>query len=220
MIHEVERQAEKIYEHYSLPQEIRSHLEKVLMENIQTEKDRYAAELDGMRREKVELEHKSQKLLEAHYNDAIPLALLKHEQQKIAKQMSMIDHELKAYDDILSSISTRLHDAFDLIEDCGTAYKLADDHIKKMFNQVLFTKLWVESDGQVTADLAEPFSSMVTPVEEAGKEKIRNAEAFTDFLSLIANRVSRCLRRGLNKNLLVGITGLELLCSLLPCACM
>ena len=46
---------------------------------IQSEQEKFKSELDGLRREKDKLEHKQEKLLEAHLNDAIPLNLLKKE---------------------------------------------------------------------------------------------------------------------------------------------
>ncbi|RKI43001.1 hypothetical protein D7V86_00460 [bacterium D16-51] len=50
---------------------IASYLEDWLRQNIEKERDKYAAELDGLRREKDKLERQRKKLLEAHYNDAI-----------------------------------------------------------------------------------------------------------------------------------------------------
>lgn len=85
LIYEVERQVEQIYDQYSFPQAVRKRLENFLQENIRTECQKHETELDGLRREKDRLEHQRKKLLEAHYNDAIPLDLLKSEQMKISK---------------------------------------------------------------------------------------------------------------------------------------
>lgn len=87
LITDVERQVEQIYDRYSFPPQIASHLENWLRQNIEKERDKYETELDGLRREKDKLERQRKKLLEAHYNDAIPLDLLKSEQQQIAKQL-------------------------------------------------------------------------------------------------------------------------------------
>ena len=213
LIEEVERQVEKIYDAYSLPQDIRLHLESVIKERIREEKDKYNYELGGLRKERESLEHKRKKLLEAHYSDAIPLDLLKEEQQKIAKQLDMIAHEEKACNGTFDAMNAKLRESMDLLEDCGAIYRLADDYIKRMMNQVFFSKLWVEPDGQVTADLAEPFKTIVEPIlgdiEACKKAKIRNAGALTDFLPLIANRFSHFLVNGLNKNFLVDHQGLE-----------
>ncbi len=87
LIEEVERQVEWIYGKYSFPPDIRERLENWLKQNIEMEREKYATELDGIRREKDKLERQRKKLLEAHFNDAISLDLLKTEKQKIAKQL-------------------------------------------------------------------------------------------------------------------------------------
>lgn len=55
-------------------------------------------EIDGLLGQKRTLEHKNEKLLEAHYNDAIQLELLKAEQEKITKKLAAINHEIKQHD--------------------------------------------------------------------------------------------------------------------------
>ena len=119
LIADVERQVEQIYDRYSFPPQIASHLEDWLRQNIEKERDKYETELDWLRREKDKLERQRKKLLEAHYNDAIPLDLLKSEQQQIAKQLAAIDHQTKAYDYTFTTMIERLDDAIELISDCG-----------------------------------------------------------------------------------------------------
>ena len=98
LIEVVEEQVQQIYDRYSLPPEVRASLEKTLRQRIVDEREKYAVELDGLRREKDVLERKRKKLLEAHYNDAIPLDLMKSEQQKIAKQLAAIDSQIAAHE--------------------------------------------------------------------------------------------------------------------------
>lgn len=213
LIDVVEKQVQQIYDNYSLPLKVREYLEDWIGRNIENEREKYSIELDGLRREKEKLQRKQEKLLEAHYNDAIPLSLLKSEQQKIAKQLAMIDSEVKAHECAFSSIKEQLKDALDLMEDCGLFYRLAEDHIKKQLNQAIFSKLWVEKDGRVTAEFAEPFRTLVDPIKNEiahyNKEKARGTEVLTGILSVIANRVSHFFGHGLNNGFLVGITGLE-----------
>lgn len=75
LIDVVEEQVQQIYDSYSLPPKIREYLEDWISRNIENEREKYVAELDGLRREKDKLERRQEKLLEAHYNDAIPLNL-------------------------------------------------------------------------------------------------------------------------------------------------
>ena len=169
--------------------------------------------MDGLRREKDKLERQRKKLLEAHYNDAIPLDLMKSEQQKITRHLTAIEHQLASYKNTFKTISDHLKDVFDLIENCGMAYRWADEHTKRMMNQAIFSKLLVESDGRITAEFTKPFKSIVTPITDVlahyKQEKARGTEITTDFLSVIANRISHFFGYGLNNELLVDDTGLE-----------
>ena len=218
LIDEVERQVEQIYDRYSLSPELRKYLEKYLQANIKAEQEKYETELDGLRREKDKLERKRKKLLEAHYNDAIPLDLMKSEQQKIAKQLAAIEHQIKIYGQTFAGVSESISKALELIEDCGLTYRLVDDRYKKMLNQAIFSKLWVGEDGNVTAEFREPFNMLIGPIKgeiaHYNKEKARGAEALTDIFSVIANRISHFFGHGLNNDNLVDANGLE---PLTPC---
>lgn len=196
LISEVEQQVEQIYDHYSYPPAIRDHLEEFLRDKIKDEQKKYAAEQDGLRREKDKLERQRKKLLEAHYNDAIPLELLKSEQQKITKQLTAIDQEVKAYETAFASVSERLNEALNILEDCGKTYRLADDHIKRIMNQSIFSKLWVGQDGTVAAEFAPPFTTLMKPIEDSelvnflrveSNEKVRGDKTPSDFLLAISN---------------------------------
>ncbi len=217
LIAEVERQVEQIYDQYSFPPEIRSYLENWLKQNIETEKEKYGTELDGLRREKDKLERQRKKLLEAHYNDAIPMELLKSEQQKIAKQLAAIEHQIKAHDYTFTTIMERLSDAMELIEDCSTTYRQANDCIKKILNRAIFGHLWVEPDGNITAEFAEPFNALVEPVKNEvalynqmkKNEETCEPDSLTGFLSSILNQLVNFFDHGCSKNFLVQLTGLE-----------
>ena len=213
LIDEIERHVEALYDRYSFPPVIRTYLEKFLQDGIQKERAKYETELDGLRRERDRLERKRKKLLEAHYDDAIPLDLLKEEQQKISKQLAAIEHQEKAHEATFEEISERLTDALELVEDCGNAYRLAEDPLKRMMNQAIFSKLWIEEDGHVTAEFARPFNAIIEPLTDmiikCNQEKIRGTEVRTDFWSIISNHVQKFFGRGLNNELMVDLKGIE-----------
>ncbi len=230
LIEEVERQVERIYDKYSFPPYIRSCLESWLDGSLKKEREKYDAELDGLRREKDKLERQRKKLLEAHYNDAIPLDLLKSEQQKIAKQLAAIDHQVKAHDFAFTEMQERLGEALELIEDCGMTYRQAGDHIKKLLNQTIFSRLLVGEDGQVEPEFAEPFGMLAQAAgvvnaaqeqecrksEDGSNEEIRGTTVPTDFFSTISNRLSNFFGQSWIMDFLVEHTGFEPVTSTLP----
>ena len=170
LIDVVEKEIEKIYEAYQLPPEVRILLESCIQEIISTERAKYDAELDGLKGEKAKLENKRKKLLEAHYCDAIPLDLLKSEQQKIAKELSSIEHEIKMHDTTFEQITENLKRALDIVENCGEAYKNASDTIKKLMNQAIFEKFYISNDAdmefKVDAEFRPPFDQILEPVKD------------------------------------------------------
>lgn len=92
---------------------------------------------------------------------------------------------------------------------------MANNNMKKMMNQAIFTRLLIGSDGKVTAEFAEPFTALVEPVKDevAQYNSINNAEArehlLTSFLSSIPNRLSKSFGKGWSKDFLVQEKGLE-----------
>ena len=133
-------------------------LEAKIQEYIDKEKAKFQVELDSLRREKEKLEHRQEKLLEAHFNDAIPLSLMKREQQSISKQLAAIEHEIKIRNTTFDEIIEKLSLAFDLLEDCGSTYRRANDTIKKLMNQAIFSKIWIHEDGRVTTEFTDVYN--------------------------------------------------------------
>lgn len=170
LIDVVEKEIERIYDNYQLPSEIRNLLESRIQEIIAEEKKKYNVELDGLKGEKAKLENKRKKLLEAHYNDAIPLDLLKSEQQKIAKELANIEHEIKMHNTTFDQITQNLKMALDIVEDCAGAYRNASDTIKKLMNQAIFEKFYIsntpEGSFSVEATFKPPFKSLLEPIRD------------------------------------------------------
>lgn len=172
-----------------------------------------------MRREKEKIEHKQEKLLEAHFNDAIPLSLMKREQQSLSKQLSAIEHEISVrsttFDDILKNLSL----AFDLIEDCGRTYRKANDNIKKLMCQAIFKRIWIHEDGTVTTDFTDIYKNIVGPIEHDlinQNTKSASAEADADSIHKLLKSYSNFFGQGLNNVLLVEHRRFELLTSSMP----
>ena len=170
LVADVEKKVEQLYDNIQLPHEIREAIEAELQEVIKKEKEKFDIELDGLLGQKRVLEHKSEKLLEAHYNDAIPLPLLKEEQQKISKQLSAIEYEIKQRNVTFEQITQNLTDALDLLDDCAAFYRNSNDTIKRLMNQAIFEKIYIScekgSPVKVEAEFNPPFDMLVEPFKD------------------------------------------------------
>ena len=205
LIDEVEYQLEKIFDNYTIKPDDRLLLEAQIQGFINKENEKFKTELDALRREKEKIEHKQEKLLEAHFNDAIPMSLMKREQQTLSKQLAAIEHEISVrsttFDDILKNLSL----AFDLLEDCGRTYRRANDNIKKLMCQAIFKRIWIHEDGTVTTEFTDIYKNIVGPIErDLINQNIKSAPAETDadFIDKLLKSYSNFFGQGLNNELL------------------
>ena len=152
LIEEIERQVEVLYERISFTPEYREQLEKQLLTEIRLATEGFETERRELETEKDKLQRKQKKLLEAHYDDAIPPELFKEEQRKLADAIIAIDSRIKLQAEDCAEAEDKLNKALLLLEDCGKLYKNAPEQIKRAFNLALFEKIYVHwnEDGGVT----------------------------------------------------------------------
>ena len=163
LIHLVEEAVEDVYDrlYTQLSPEFRRELEAAIEGEFASERDYAEQARQHLNVERDKLEREQQKLLQAHYADAIPLELMKSEQDRIGRNLRENLRQAEFLRTDLERIEAILHLALDLIENCSRAYRLAEPHVKKLFNQVFFERLEVLDDDTVTAQLAEPFSTLL-----------------------------------------------------------
>lgn len=142
-------------------------------------------------RKRIPLHH----LLQAHYGNAIPLDLLKTEQQKIAKELATIEHEIRIHNTAFEAIIDNLKAALDIIENCGETYHYADDAIKRLMNQAIFERFLVsngpESGLKVDAELAPPFAQLQEPIKD---DLIKINHASPEHIKTLLNTIKAHLR--------------------------
>jgi hypothetical protein len=125
------------------------------------------------------LQGEREKLLQAHYADAIPLQLLKSEQDRITTAIAGAEGRLAAIAADFQAAETNLHRALTRAGDCQGAYREARERMRRQFNLAFFKRLIVDEDGTVSGELAEPFDVILG--EELRRAAIaREAEALND----------------------------------------
>ena len=107
------------------------------------------------------LAKEQQKLLDAHYADAIPLDLLKKEQSRITSEMVSAKARLTKIDCSYTDAEDNLTKALELARDCESAYRQASDKIRRQFNQVFFRRLLIDDNYDVNGELEEPFETLL-----------------------------------------------------------
>ncbi|MCL2853840.1 MAG: recombinase family protein, partial [Defluviitaleaceae bacterium] len=163
LIDEVAEQVARLYERVSFTPEFRAAIQGRIGDEIDKQAEESRAELDQLKLQKDKLEREQRKLLQAHYADAIPLALLKDEQERIGKSLKGIEATMNAHKVRHIEMTKNLNDVFKLLEDCGRVYRMADDYEKRCFNQALFERVRVYDNLTVDADYADPYDLILDP---------------------------------------------------------
>ena len=109
------------------------------------------------------LSNEREKLLRLHYAEAIPFDLFKKDQERIARELRDARDELAAVSVSFETIDQNLSKALELVRDCHAAYEGASAGVRRQYNQAIFEKLYVQQDGDVAHELAEPFKILLNP---------------------------------------------------------
>ncbi len=175
----IARIEELVEDHYGtivLPPQIREILEPRLRADLE---EGYA----GARQERTQLVKRQSrlldersKLLRAHYAGAIPLELLKTEQDRISREITSIEARLEQSEDHQASVQAALQRALALTANCQAAYLSAPTSIRRQFNQFFYDRL--EWDGN---ELKSRPSRTFTILRNACRAAASNSEAKIDW---------------------------------------
>ena len=153
LIEVVEAQMQEVYRRLYVSETDRQEIERYLLAElarIEGEKDRSVRSLTVRR---TNLEDERRRLLQAHYGGAVPLELLKEEQERLGRELAGIQRQLDAYQADAKLVRAHVEQALDLLEDCYRLYMAAPDHLRKQLNQVFFERVLVnpavDEDGRV-----------------------------------------------------------------------
>ena len=143
LIEAVEAQMQEVYRRLYVSEADRQEIERYLLAElarIEGEKDRNVRSLTARR---TNLEDERRRLLQAHYGGAVPLELLKEEQDRLGRELAGIQRQLDAYQADAKLVRAHVEQALDLLEDCYRLYMAAPDHLRKQLNQVFFERVLV-----------------------------------------------------------------------------
>jgi hypothetical protein len=121
-----------------------------------------------------QLEGERKKLLDAHYADAIPLDLLKSEQDRLTRETANAEGRLAEVEADFQKAEANLARALTRAGDCAAAYSEANHRLRRQFNMAFFKRLLLSDEGEVTAELASPFDVILG--EELRRASISQAE--------------------------------------------
>ena len=136
-------------------------------------------EFNDLTANRARLEAESEKLLAAHFADAIDLPTLKRHQDRIRVGLADIEHRLSEHDEQHTGARAFLHDSLRLLIDAHRAYAHSDDGSRRLANQAFYARLEITEDEQLRPRLAEPFATIVHEVtgsKEAKREHTTSSD--------------------------------------------
>src|SRR5580692_556471 len=122
-----------------------------------------------------------EKLLQAHYADAIPLELLKSEQDRLTTAIAGAEGRLAVIAADFKTAETNLERALARAGDCQAAYREATDRMRRQFNLAFFKRLVISDEGAVSGELAEPWD-VILGEELRRAVAVREAESLKDAI--------------------------------------
>mgnify|MGYP000927028923 CR=1 FL=1 len=143
LIDEVEARVAELYQRIRLSSDDHRDIERYLRAEFAHIQANRQQDIQRLTTRQQQLEDQRHKLLEAHYEGAIPLDLLKKEQDQLTSSILSIQRELDGYTADAALVEQHLTQALDLLEDCHRLYLAVPDRLKKLLNQVFFERILV-----------------------------------------------------------------------------
>ncbi len=177
----IEELIEDEHKSIALSPELRDNIEELVLEDFDALHARSQTEQRELEKQRVKLTAQRQKLLDAHYAGAIPLDLLKTEQDRIASQLTRIQQSLEEANANYEQARATLAETLDLTRDCYTAYLNANESTRRLFNQAFFSRIYIDEDDEtrertVRVDYNQPFDDLLTRIVPAGVHHQLQAE--------------------------------------------
>ena len=162
----IEDEVEGLYQQIQLPPERRQTLEQALRHQLAVMVQDTEQQLRQLTATRHKLEHQQSKLLQAHYEDAISLDVLKREQHRITQNLNRTTQHIEALEHDLTDKEMLITQALDLAQHTASAYHQAPDHIRRMLNQLFFDHVYLVPDQDTnqlttTATCLPPFDSIL-----------------------------------------------------------
>lgn len=171
-------------------------------------------EVQRQQRRLKRLENERKKLLHAHYEDAVPIDLLKSEQARISRETINATEIIRRRQTEYTAIATNLDKALSLASACGREYAKAEPVVRRLFNQAFFERFVIEDGNLIEATFTEPLAVLMEAAQET-RHLIASFRESSEGRPKVAVRSWKLKFReaisfglGLSNDCLVGVVGI------------
>ncbi len=136
-------------------------VEDMVMDELSRHREGQERDRARALKRRVQLNEQRKKLLNAHYMDAIPLELMKEEQERITKEMADTERDLAAAEIGLDKVASTLRRSMQFLTNCYQTYVMAPPQLRRQLNQAVFECFLVNHDGLLRAKPTEAFRTLL-----------------------------------------------------------
>ena len=182
-IAEVADKVARYYKHVELPDDQIEAIASAVGTHIKLMQKQNGKEVDRQRRRLHKAEDEQRKLLQAHYAGAVPLELLKEEQDRLGREIRSARSIITDCEEDFDMAQQRLTVATSQVHEVERAYLHADDRARRALNQAIFEKIFVTEDGVKGADLTAPYAQLLD-TDLSTRLDIENEKSVGELLNM------------------------------------
>ncbi|CEI28254.1 Recombinase [Propionibacterium freudenreichii] len=167
---DIERLVEDYYRQVQIPEHIVTALRHMLTRQFDDLHAASKTERRTLATEREKLRDERRSLLHAHHAGAVPLDLLKEEQDRISRRLAFLDSRIEAGQIEYDQAKAHLEDCLALAGNAHAIYMSIDDSLRRICNQSFFERINVyeiDDTDTVLADHGEPFDILFDPALHA-----------------------------------------------------
>ena len=171
LVHRVEQSIENRYQHVSVTDGEAEQIKAVLGQVFDALAESTSDERTLLAVQKAKLEAEQVKLLQAHYADAIPIDLLKTEQDRIRASLHAITNRLDTLATTYDNARIGLGAILGLLTDIGDVYAKAEPAERRMLNRALFDRITIDDEDQAALEPARTIATILEAIPRPRNEK-------------------------------------------------
>ncbi len=154
---------ERVYGDVRLPRKQAERVREKLGKAMAGMRKQAEAEATRPHKRLAKLNEEREKLLHAYYAGAVPVDLLRSEQDRLATETSQAERHIEVAEAARADVENTVGRALDLLADCQRAYVAAPRHLRRQWNHALFERLIVRDDDIEATEVAQPFATLADP---------------------------------------------------------
>jgi site-specific DNA recombinase len=159
--HLAEREVETLYRTIAMPRETARDLLDEVQQTIQRLEGTEEKERARLNRSLARLDRERDKLLQAMYADAIPVDLLKREQERISGEVVKIKRRLTSLDSMLETAGREIESAIRIASVAASRYGRYSPETRRKFNKAIFDAMYFADKKIVRYEYSEAIAPLM-----------------------------------------------------------